>query len=138
MEALGDLHELRVQLHSEADPTQGWEASFNDDAMLHYREARREPWGAVTLLGSTIIVQDLEPGAEQALSTYLKTLVEADRSARESRNGAEARSRAHKAPKSAGEQPNAWPSGSALCADVLHGRRSAKRPTASARAPLRE
>jgi hypothetical protein len=51
--------------------------AFNDRCRRDYKQTRGRPWGAVVIVGNTILVQELEPGCEYALKRYLNKLVKA-------------------------------------------------------------
>jgi hypothetical protein len=83
VEPIGDFYELRVNLDAgNPEPLrnwvdQSWTDAFNDEATRRYKAARGQPWGNIAMAGDTVIVQELEPGAEADLIRYLDALVTA-------------------------------------------------------------
>jgi hypothetical protein len=83
VEPIGDFYELRVNMDAgTTDRSRNWVAqpwtdAFNDEATLRHKAARGQPWGTIALTGDTVIVQELEPGAEAELMQYLNGIVAA-------------------------------------------------------------
>jgi hypothetical protein len=81
VEPIGDFYELRVSMNAgDSAPSRNWVAqpwtdAFNDEATRRYKAARGQRWGTIALTSDTVIVQELEPGAEAELMQYLNAIV---------------------------------------------------------------
>jgi hypothetical protein len=83
VEPIGDFYELRVNLDAgNSDRSRNWVAqpwtdAFNDETTRRYKAARGQRWGTIALTSDTVIVQELEAGAEAELMQYLNAIVAA-------------------------------------------------------------
>jgi hypothetical protein len=83
VEPVGDFYELRINVDDTGNPARdrswiegSWGDAFNEEAARRYKAARGQRWGNVVMTGDTVLVQELEEGAEEELMKYLKQLVE--------------------------------------------------------------
>jgi hypothetical protein len=76
VEPIGEFYELHVQLET-PHASQGWTDALNNEGARQLKEARRQPWGIVSMWDNTIVVHELEAGAEEQLRAHLDYLLAA-------------------------------------------------------------